>query len=140
MTKTTEVTGLFDTLEHWLQGRINVCVSGLMSRLERLETNVSNVVDVMDCRATSEKEALLDRERRDWQDTIRAMQAHNSSMRQRVEDLENSLLRRIDTFEAVKSLQGRVYDLEEGLDEKITIALHEALHSTIVTMRTERKK
>lgn len=29
---------LTDALEHWLQGRINTCVSGLMSRLNHLET------------------------------------------------------------------------------------------------------
>jgi hypothetical protein len=136
-----QIATLLDTLDHWLQGRVNICVAGLVSRLEHLETNVSNVVDVMDCRATSEKEALLDRERRDWKDTIRAMQAHSSSMRQRVEDLENSLSRRIDMFEAVKSLQGRVYDLEEGgLDEKVTAAVHEAFSKTSIIIRTEGKK
>ena len=34
---------LFDVMEHWLQGRINTCVSGLFSRIERLEEERSEL-------------------------------------------------------------------------------------------------
>lgn len=34
---------LFDVMEHWLQGRINTCVSGLFSRIEYLESRVAEL-------------------------------------------------------------------------------------------------
>ena len=34
---------LKDAVDHWLQGQVNTCVAGLISRIERLETTVAGL-------------------------------------------------------------------------------------------------
>lgn len=87
------MNSLFDTFEHWLQGQINACVQGLLSRVERLEAT-----------ASTNDQSLAKRVRRLEDDFVSAS---------RVEDLVQEALNVADWNELIGS------EIDERIDTKL---------------------
>jgi len=66
---------LTDILERYLQGRINVCVDGLMSRIARLEENLDTLVTTVT----------------DLSTTIHALQRENGGLELQAQGVQNML-------------------------------------------------
>lgn len=67
-----------DVFEHWLQGRINTCVSGLLSRIEHLEVDNDNLKEVVNLLAP--RVARMDDEVKYLSDKIKGTDRQASSM------------------------------------------------------------
>ena len=104
-----------DVFEHWLQGRINTCVSGLTSRIEHLEVDNDNLKEVVNLLAP--RVASLEDEVKFLREFTTARAAEAATLRTLVSCMDTDLTR-------MRGRENLVDDKVKALDRQASGILH----------------